>query len=65
MLLRFRKIVLQYRVINKTRSKIKNQEIKKSTHEINSKSQENFAHHFGDNYVTNHLVKFPQDRIKP
>ena len=30
-----------------------------------TKNQENFAHCFGDNYLTNHLVKFPQDRIKP
>ena len=29
------------------------------------KKQENSAHGFGDNYLTNHLVKFLQDRIKP
>ena len=23
------------------------------------------AHHFGDSYLTNHLVKFLEDRIKP
>ena len=27
--------------------------------------QENSAHRFGDNYLTNHLVTFLQDRIKP
>ena len=27
-------------------------------------NQENSAHHFGDNYLTNHLLKFVQDRIK-
>ena len=30
-----------------------------------TKNQENFAHLFGDNYLTNHLVKFLQDKIKP
>ena len=49
-ILRFRKIVLHNRIIDKTRSK---------------KNQENSAHRFGDNYLTNHLVKFWQDRIKP
>ena len=29
------------------------------------KNQENSAHRFGDNYLTNHLVKFLQDSIKP
>ena len=42
--------VLHNKIINKTRS---------------AKNQENFAHRFGDNYLTNHLVKFQQDRIKP
>ena len=30
-----------------------------------SRNQENSAHCFGDNYLTDHLVKFLQDRIKP
>ena len=30
-----------------------------------TKNQENSACHFGDNYLTNHLVKFLQVRIKP
>ena len=30
-----------------------------------TKNQENSAHHFGDNYLTNHRVRFLQDRIKP
>ena len=30
-----------------------------------TKNQEISLHHFGDNYPTNHLVKFLQDRIKP
>ena len=38
--LRFRKIVLHNKVINKTGS---------------TKNQENSAHRFGDNYLTNHL----------
>ena len=46
----FRKTVLHHKIINKTRS---------------TKSQENSAHRFEDNYLTNHLVKFLQDRIKP
>ena len=50
MILRLRNIVLQNKIINKTPS---------------TKNQENSAHHFGDNYVTNHLVKFQQHRIKP
>ena len=29
------------------------------------KNQENSAHRFGENYLTDHLVKFLQDRIKP
>ena len=29
------------------------------------KKQENSAHAFGDNYLTDHLVKFLQNRIKP
>ena len=50
MILKFRKIVLQNKIINKTRS---------------TKKQENSAHRIGDNYLTNHLVKFLQDSIKP
>ena len=50
MILRFIKIVLYNQIINKTRS---------------TKNQENSAHRFGHNYLTNHLVKFLQDRIKP
>ena len=30
-----------------------------------TKNQENSAHCFGGNYLTNHFVKFLQDRIKP
>ena len=30
-----------------------------------TKNQENSTHHFEDNYPTNHLAKFLQDRIKP
>ena len=44
------KIVLHNKIINKNLSK---------------KNQENSAHRFGDNYLTNHLVKFLQDKIKP
>ena len=29
-----------------------------------TKSQEHFAHRFGDNYLINHLVKFQQDLIE-
>ena len=29
------------------------------------KEQENVTHGFGDNYLTNHLAKFLQDKIKP
>ena len=50
MILRFRKIALHNKLIKKTRS---------------TKNQENYAHRFGDNYLTNHLVKFLQDRVKP
>ena len=50
MILKFRKIVLNNKIINKTRS---------------TKNQENSTHGFGDNYLTNHLVKFLQDKIKP
>ena len=46
----FQKIVFQHKIINKTRS---------------TKNQENSARRFGDNYLTNDLVKFLQDRIKP
>ena len=50
MILRFQKIVLHNKVVSKTRS---------------TKNQENSAQRFGDNYLTNHLVKFVQDRVKP
>ena len=40
---------LHHKIINKNRS---------------TKNQENSAHRFGDNYLTNHLVKFLQDGIK-
>ena len=30
-----------------------------------TKNQENFAHHFGEIYLTNHLPKSVQDRIEP
>ena len=30
-----------------------------------TKNQENSAHCFVDNYLTNHYAKFLQDRIKP
>ena len=32
---------------------------------MNDKNQENSAHRFGGNYLTSHLMKFLQDRIKP
>ena len=48
-ILLFQKTVLHYKVINKTRS---------------TKNQENSAHRSEENYLTNHLVKFQQDRIK-
>ena len=44
------KIVLHHKIINKDWS---------------TKSQENSAHHFVGNYLTNHIAKFLQDRIKP
>ena len=50
MILRFRKIALHNKIINKTQS---------------TKNQENSAQRFGDNYLTNHLLRFLQDRIKP
>ena len=50
MILRFRKIVLLNKIINKTRF---------------TKKQENSAHRFGENYLTDHLVKFLQNKIKP
>ena len=43
-------MVLHNKVINKTRS---------------TKNQENSAHCFVDNYLTNHLPKFLPDKIKP
>ena len=43
------KIVLHNKITNKTWS---------------TKNQESSAHRFGGNYLTNHLVKFLQDRIK-
>ena len=49
-ILRFRKIVLLHEIINKIRL---------------TEKQENSAHSLEDNYLTNHLVKFLQDRIKP
>ena len=49
-ILRFRKIALHDKIINETRL---------------TKNQENSAYHLGDNYLTNHLVKFLHDRIKP
>ena len=45
-----RKIVLHHEISNKTRT---------------AKIQENSAHRFRGNYLTNNLVKFLQDRIKP
>ena len=50
MIFRLQKIVIHHKIINKTRS---------------TKNQENFAHRFGDNYLTNDIVKILQDRIKP
>ena len=49
-ILRFRKIVLHNKSINKS---------------LSTKNFKNSAHRFGDNYLTNHLVKSLQDRIKP
>ena len=43
---------------NKTTNKITNKTWQ-------TKNQENSAYDFGENYLTNHLVKFLQDRIKP
>ena len=48
--LRLPKIVLHNKITNKTWW---------------TKNQENTAYGFGDNYLTNPLVKFLQDRIKP
>ena len=45
----FQKTFLHHKIITKTRS---------------TKNQGNSAHCFGDNYLTNHLVKFMQDRLK-
>ena len=47
---RFRKIVLHNKIITNTQT---------------TKNQQNSAHYFGGNYLTNHLTKFLQDRIKP
>ena len=49
-ILRFRKIALCNKIIKKTWS---------------TKDQENSVHRFGDNCLTNHVVKFLQDRINP
>ena len=49
-ILMFRKMVLHNKISNKTRL---------------TQNQENSAHRFVDNYLTNHLVKFLQDRITP
>ena len=46
----FRKTLFHHKIINKTRS---------------TKNQENSAHRFGYNYLTNHLAKFLLDRMKP
>ena len=48
-ILRFRKIVHLHKIINKTRL---------------TKKQENSAHCFWDDYLTDHHVKYLQDRIK-
>ena len=50
MTLRLQKTVLHNKIINKTQS---------------TKNQENSAHRFQDNYLTNHVAKFWQNRIKP
>ena len=47
---RFRKIALHNKIINKAWS---------------IKNQENSTHSFGDNHLTNHVIKFLQDGIKP
>ena len=49
-ILRSPKIVLYNKIVNETWS---------------TKNQKNSAHCFADNYLSNHLVKFLQDRIKP
>ena len=49
-ILRFLKIVLHSKIINET---------------CTLKNLENPTHHFGEDYHTNHLPKFLQDRIKP
>ena len=49
MILRFRKIDLHNKIINKSRS---------------TKNKENSAHGFGHDYLTNHLLNFLQDGIK-
>ena len=49
-ILRFRKIVLHNKIINKTRL---------------TNNQENPAYGFGDYYLKNRLVKSLQDKIKP
>ena len=49
MILRFQKTVLHNKTINKTRT---------------AKNTENSAHSFGENYLTNHLARFLQNRIK-
>ena len=50
MILRLQNIVLLHKVINKPRL---------------TKKQENSAHRFRGNYLTNHLVKFLQYRLNP
>ena len=47
---RFSKIVLRNKIIDKTQK---------------PKNQENYTQNLGENYLTNHLYKFLQDRIKP
>ena len=49
-ILKLRKMVLHNKIIKNIRS---------------TKNQENLAHSFVDNYLTNHLLKFLQDRVKP
>ena len=50
MVLRFQKTALYNKIISKTWS---------------TKNQGNSAHYFVEHYITNHLVKFLQERIKP
>ena len=50
LIFRVRKLVLNNEIIDYTRMK---------------KDHKNFAHYFGDNYLTNYLVKFQQYRTKP